>query len=119
MLFLLTVFAAWTLVGCSGSVIVAEKGSAGEKVAQTLEGYEYTAVDSQTTAEVQKVMAGLARQGRTMIVVTHEMGFAREVSDRVLFMDGGRIAAAGTPGEIFDDPASDALRSFLRAMPKR
>ncbi len=78
-----------------------------------------SALDPQTTAEVLKVMAGLARQGRTMIVVTHEMGFAREVSDQVLFMDGGRIAAAGTPGEIFDDPASDALRSFLRAMPKR
>ncbi len=59
MLFLLTVFAAWTLVGCSGSVIVAEKGSAGEKVAQTLEGYEYTAVDSQNKA-LMEVMSGTA-----------------------------------------------------------
>ena len=52
----------------------------------------------------------------TMIVVTHEMGFARQVADRVIFMDGGRIIEQGTPGEIFDNPKEERTRGFLRAV---
>lgn len=63
--------------------------------------------------EVLEVMRGLARDGMTMVVVTHEMGFAREVASRVLFMDGGRIVEQGTPVELFDNPKSGRLKSFL------
>ena len=58
-------------------------------------------------------MKELARDGMTMVVVTHEMGFAREVSNRVLFLDGGIIAEEGTPEEIFNHPQSERLQSFL------
>jgi polar amino acid transport system ATP-binding protein/general L-amino acid transport system ATP-binding protein len=51
-----------------------------------------------------------------MIVVTHEMGFARQVADRVIFMDSGRIVEAGTPAEIFDNPREERTKSFLRAV---
>ena len=62
------------------------------------------------------VMKKLAESGMTMIVVTHEMGFAREVADRVLFMDGGNIVEEGTPEEIFNAPKSDRLKQFLKAV---
>ena len=55
----------------------------------------------------------LAKDGMTMAVVTHEMGFAREVADRVIFMDAGRIIEQGTPEEIFEQPKSDRLQNFL------
>ena len=58
-------------------------------------------------------MKELARMGMTMVVVTHEMGFAREVADRVIFMDEGLIVEQGTPWEIFENPQSERLRSFL------
>ena len=58
-------------------------------------------------------MKELAKEGMTMVVVTHEMGFAKEVADRVVFMDGGRIIEQGTPGEIFAAPKSDRLKDFL------
>ena len=58
-------------------------------------------------------MKALAKQGMTMVVVTHEMGFAREVSNRVMFLDGGVIAEEGTPEEIFANPKSERLQSFL------
>ena len=63
--------------------------------------------------EVLDVMKQLARDGMTMVVVTHEMGFAREVASRVLFMDGGQILEQGTPTEIFTAPQCDRLKSFL------
>jgi polar amino acid transport system permease protein len=58
-------------------------------------------------------MANLGRQGMTMAVVTHEMGFARKVADQVVFMDEGRIVEAGPPGQIFDNPRSERLKRFL------
>ena len=61
-------------------------------------------------------MKKLAESHTTMIVVTHEMGFAKEVADRVLFMDNGVIVEEGTPQEIFDNPKSDRLISFLSSM---
>ena len=63
--------------------------------------------------EVLDVMKELAQEGMTMVVVTHEMGFAREVADRVLFMDGGVIVEEGTPEQIFEHPKSERLQSFL------
>ena len=72
-----------------------------------------SALDPEMVGEVLEVMKSLAADGMTMVVVTHEMGFAREVADRVLFMDGGVIIESGTPSEIFDNPQSDRLKSFL------
>ncbi len=72
-----------------------------------------SALDPELVKEVLEVMRSLARRGMTMVVVTHEMGFAREVADRVLFVDGGLIAESGTPSEIFTQPRTDRLRSFL------
>lgn len=63
--------------------------------------------------EVLSVMQSLAADGMTMIVVTHEMAFARDVSHRVLFMDGGYIAEEGTPAEIFENPKEPRTRAFL------
>jgi polar amino acid transport system ATP-binding protein len=63
--------------------------------------------------EVLEVMKSLAQEGMTMIVVTHEMGFAREVASRVIFMADGRIIEDGTPVEIFEHPQSDRLKTFL------
>ncbi len=72
-----------------------------------------SALDPEMVGEVLEVMKSLARDGMTMIVVTHEMGFAREVASRVIFMDEGRIIEEGTPDEIFSAPKSDRLKSFL------
>ena len=72
-----------------------------------------SALDPEMVGEVLDVMKELAKEGMTMIVVTHEMGFAREVADRVVFMDEGQIIEDGTPEEIFDNPKSDRLKSFL------
>ena len=72
-----------------------------------------SALDPEMVGEVLDVMKQLARKGMTMVVVTHEMGFAREVSNRVLFMDDGVIAEKGTPEEIFENPKCERLRSFL------
>ena len=72
-----------------------------------------SALDPEMVGEVLDVMKSLAKTGMTMICVTHEMGFAREVADRVLFMDSGKILEEGTPDEIFKDPKSERLRSFL------
>ena len=72
-----------------------------------------SALDPEMVGEVLDVMKELARDGMTMVVVTHEMGFAREVSNRVLFLDDGVILEDGTPQEIFDAPKSERLRSFL------
>ena len=72
-----------------------------------------SALDPEMVGEVLDVMKGLAKGGMTMAVVTHEMGFAREVADRVIFMDAGRIIEQGTPEEIFEHPKSDRLQNFL------
>ena len=72
-----------------------------------------SALDPEMVGEVLDVMKDLAEKGMTMVVVTHEMGFAREVSNRVLFMDEGVIAEEGTPTEIFDNPKCERLQSFL------
>ena len=72
-----------------------------------------SALDPELVRDVLGVMKELARGGMTMIVVTHEMGFAREVADRVIFMDGGVIVEEGTPEEVFDHPQSDRTKDFL------
>ena len=72
-----------------------------------------SALDPEMVGEVLDVMKELAKEGMTMAVVTHEMGFAREVSNRVLFLDGGKIVEEGAPAEIFGSPKSDRLKSFL------
>ena len=72
-----------------------------------------SALDPEMVGEVLDVMKKLAEQGMTMVVVTHEMGFAREVGNRVLFMDNGLIVEEGTPEEIFEHPKSERLQSFL------
>ena len=75
-----------------------------------------SALDPEMVGEVLDVMRSLARTGVTMIVVTHEMGFARQVGDRVLFMDGGQIVETGTPPQLFDSPREERTRSFLKAI---
>ena len=72
-----------------------------------------SALDPEMVGEVLDVMKELAQQGMTMVVVTHEMGFAREVGDRVLFMADGKIVEQGTPHEIFDEPSNPRLKDFL------
>ena len=72
-----------------------------------------SALDPELVRDVLGVMKELARGGMTMIVVTHEMGFARDVADRVIFMDGGVIVEEGTPDEVFDHPKSDRTKDFL------
>ena len=72
-----------------------------------------SALDPEMVGEVLDVMKQLAREGMTMVVVTHEMGFAREVGDRVFFMDGGKIIEQGTPEQIFDHPQNPRLKEFL------
>lgn len=75
-----------------------------------------SSLDPEMVGEVLDVMRKLAGTGVTMIIVTHEMGFARQVADRVIFMDGGRLVEAGTPARIFDNPAEERTRNFLRAV---
>ncbi len=72
-----------------------------------------SALDPEMVGEVLEVMKDLAAQGMTMVVVTHEMGFAKEVASRVLFIDEGVIAEEGTPEEIFKNPKSERLKTFL------
>ncbi len=72
-----------------------------------------SALDPEMVGEVLDVMKELASEGMTMLVVTHEMGFAREVASRVLFMDEGVIGEDGTPEEVFDNPKNERLKSFL------
>ena len=72
-----------------------------------------SALDPEMIGEVLNVMKELADEGMTLAVVTHEMGFARKVADRVIFVDGGKIVEEGTPDQIFDAPQSDRLKLFL------
>ncbi|MBQ3126738.1 MAG: amino acid ABC transporter ATP-binding protein [Clostridia bacterium] len=75
-----------------------------------------SALDPELTGEVLAVMKNLTETGITMVIVTHEMAFAREVADRVIFMDGGVVAVDGAPAEVFDDPKNERLKAFLRAL---
>ena len=72
-----------------------------------------SALDPELVRGVRDVMRELAQNGMTMMVVTHEMGFARDVADRVVFMDGGYIVEQGTPEDVFDHPQSDRTKDFL------
>ena len=72
-----------------------------------------SALDPEMVGEVLTVMKDLAKEGMTMVVVTHEMGFAREVGDRILFMDGGKIVESGTPEEVFKNPKNPRTIDFL------
>ena len=72
-----------------------------------------SALDPEMVNEVLDLMRDLARNGMTMVVVTHEMGFAREVADRVIFMDSGKIVEVNTPNELFDHPQNPRLKDFL------
>ncbi len=78
-----------------------------------------SALDPELREEVLKVMRGLVEDGMTMIVVTHEMQFARDVADRVLFFDAGRVAEAGTPDEVFSNPQHERTREFLSKVATR
>ena len=73
-----------------------------------------SALDPEMVGEVLEVMKQLAREGMTMVVVTHEMGFAREVADRVLFMDQGKLVEEGTPEQFFTDPQEERAKAFLK-----
>ena len=72
-----------------------------------------SALDPEMVGEVLNVIKKLANEGMTMVIVTHEMGFAREVGDRVLFMDGGKILEEGTADEIFNNPKNPRTKDFL------
>ena len=72
------------------------------------------ALDPEMVREVLDVVLSLAKEGRTMIIVTHEMQFARAVADRMIFIDGGRIVEEGAPDEFFDNPKTDRLKQFLQ-----
>jgi octopine/nopaline transport system ATP-binding protein len=74
-----------------------------------------SALDPELVGEVLKVMRNLAVEGRTMLVVTHEMGFAREVSNKVVFLDQGRVEEEGTPDQVFGNPNSDRCRQFINS----
>ena len=73
-----------------------------------------SALDPETVGGVLELMQGLARDGMTMVVVTHEMGFAREAADRVIFMDQGAILEEGSPDNFFDNPQTERAQDFLR-----
>lgn len=75
-----------------------------------------SALDPEMVGEVLAVMQALAEEGMTMVVVTHEMGFARQVADRVLFMDEGMLVEEGTPADLFDRPQQERTRRFLSKM---
>ena len=72
-----------------------------------------SALDPEMVGEVLDVMKSLAKEGMTMVVVTHEMGFAKEVADKVIFMDGGYIVEQGTPDEVLNNPQMDRTKDFL------
>ena len=72
-----------------------------------------SALDPEMIGEVLDVMKALAKEGMTMVVVTHEMGFAREVADRVIFIDQGKILEEATPAEFFENPKEERAKLFL------
>ena len=72
-----------------------------------------SALDPELTGEILKVIKGLAKDGMTMVIVTHEMAFARDVADKVIFMENGSIVEMGAPQQLFGDSASDRVKQFL------
>ena len=72
-----------------------------------------SALDPDLVGEVLRVMRSLAEEGRTMLVVTHEMGFAKEVSSKVMFLHEGRVEENGPPKQVFENPSSERFRQFL------
>jgi polar amino acid transport system permease protein len=77
-----------------------------------------SALDPELVGEVLAVIRGLAEAGMTMIIVTHEVRFARDVADRILFMDGGVIVEQGSPEQVLDHPSQERTRRFLRMVTK-
>jgi polar amino acid transport system ATP-binding protein len=75
-----------------------------------------SALDPELVGDVLDVMRKLAQSGMTMIVVTHEIGFAREVADRVVFMDGGVVVEDGTPSQVIDKPKNDRTKAFINSV---
>ena len=76
-----------------------------------------SALDPELIGEVLEVVHSLANETRmAMLVVTHEMGFARDIADRVIFMEGGKIVEEGAPEQVFDDPNNERTRAFLRSV---
>ena len=75
-----------------------------------------SALDPELVGEVLRMMQQLAQEGMTMIVVTHEMGFAREVANRVIFMDNGVIVEEGSPEQMFNNPQQERTQAFLKAI---
>jgi polar amino acid transport system ATP-binding protein len=75
-----------------------------------------SALDPELVGEVLEVMKQLARDGMTMMVVTHEMGFAREVGTRLIFMDQGKIVEQGTPKEVFENPQNERTKDFFKSI---
>ena len=73
-----------------------------------------SALDPEMVGEVLDVMKQLAKEGMTMVTVTHEMGFARDVADRILFIDEGQIVEQGPPEQIFEHPKAERLQTFLK-----
>ncbi len=78
-----------------------------------------SALDPELTAEILKVLRALADEQMTMVIVTHEIGFARSVSDKVIFMDGGVIVEQGAPSDVIDNPSNDRTRAFLKKMEEK
>lgn len=72
-----------------------------------------SALDPELTGEILKVIRKLAKQNMTMVIVTHEMGFAKDISDKVIFMDGGMVLAEGSPKDILENPSSERIKAFL------
>lgn len=75
-----------------------------------------SALDPEMVKEVLELMTKLAKEGMTMVVVTHEMGFAKQIADHVVFMDGGVIVEEGTPSDVFDNPQNERTKEFLKAV---
>lgn len=75
-----------------------------------------SALDPELVGEVLQTMKSLAKEGMTMVIVTHEMGFAKEVADRVVYMHEGRIVEQGTPSELFDSPQEERTKLFLSSI---
>ena len=75
-----------------------------------------SALDPEITAGILKVLKQLAAEKMTMVIVTHEIDFARKVADRVIFMDGGVIVEQGTPGEVLDNPTNERTKAFLQKL---
>ena len=75
-----------------------------------------SALDPEITAEILRVLKGLAAEKMTMVIVTHEIDFARAVSDRVIFMDGGKVVEEGRPEEVIDNPKNERTKAFLQKL---